>query len=140
MDGILTVVDPIGSVESVGLFNIQSAERYYNEGNYGKWFQINLISAKEGYAPCQNSVGWAYDSGVGIQKDQTEAVRWYKLAADQNNADAQFNLAYSYFNGEGVIPNEQDGMKYLLLAANNNHPNALFNIGCRLDDSAAVPG
>ena len=39
----------------------------------------------------------AYDRG-----DYAEAVRWYRMAADQGLADAQFVLGFMYANGQGV--------------------------------------
>ena len=32
-----------------------------------------------------------------------EAVRWYRLAAEQGHAGAQFNLGVMYFGGRGVL-------------------------------------
>jgi len=131
---ILTVLTP-DSVETNGKFNQASGDRFVANGEFDKAFAVYMISAKEGYAPCQNSIGFAYDCGEGVRKDEAEAARWYKMAADQNHPEAQFNLAYSYFKGTGVQQSEQEGMKYLLQAADNNHPIALFNVGSRLDDS-----
>jgi len=43
-----------------------------------------------------------YANGVGVPEDDAEAVRWYRLAAEQGNAGAQSSLGLSYANGEGV--------------------------------------
>ena len=34
-----------------------------------------------------------YENGQGVPKDEAEAARWYKMAADQGNATARQNLA-----------------------------------------------
>jgi hypothetical protein len=44
-----------------------------------------------------------YDMGNGVLQDYKEAVKWYRLAAEQGNARAQFNLGWMYNKGEGVI-------------------------------------
>ena len=44
-----------------------------------------------------------YANGEGVPQDAAEAVRWYRLSADQGNASAQTNLGLSYSNGEGVL-------------------------------------
>ena len=44
-----------------------------------------------------------YANGRGVLKDDAEAVRWYRLAADQGNSFAQINLGFKYANGEGVL-------------------------------------
>ena len=36
------------------------------------------------------------DFGEGVEQDYAEAVKWYRLAAEQGNADAQYNLGYAY--------------------------------------------
>ena len=37
-----------------------------------------------------------YDEGQGVPQDYAEAVKWYRMAADQGNADAQSNLGFMY--------------------------------------------
>src|SRR5260370_31702230 len=44
-----------------------------------------------------------YRDGLGdVSKDDCEAARLFKLAADQGNALAQHNLGFMYQNGRGV--------------------------------------
>ena len=35
-------------------------------------------------------------NGQGVAKDQVEAVKWYRKAAEQNYAKAQYNLGVCY--------------------------------------------
>ena len=44
-----------------------------------------------------------YRNGWGVSQDYKEAVRWYRLAAEQGHAMAQSNLGVMYRNGEGVL-------------------------------------
>jgi len=44
-----------------------------------------------------------YDNGQGVPQDYAEAVKWYRLAADQGNANAQSNLGFMYGKGLGVL-------------------------------------
>jgi len=43
-----------------------------------------------------------YQFGRGVFQDDAEAVKWYRLAAEQGDANAQFNLGGMYEDGEGV--------------------------------------
>jgi TPR repeat protein len=43
-----------------------------------------------------------YDEGDGVPENDVEAVRWFRLAAEQGNALAQYNLGLMYANGRGV--------------------------------------
>ena len=42
-----------------------------------------------------------YANGEGVVEDDAEAVRWYRLAADQGVAIAQHNLGLMYGRGCG---------------------------------------
>ena len=37
----------------------------------------------------------------GVPQNYAEALKWYRLAADQGDADAQYNLGVMYANGQG---------------------------------------
>lgn len=132
-DGRVLSVITNDTIEERGQYNLESGERLYARGEIEKSFTVNMISAREGFAPCQNNIGYAYEYGEGVSQNLSEAVRWYRLAADQNNRDGQYNLSQSLLQGTGVEIDQEEGMKYLIKAANNNHPAALHNLGCKLD-------
>ena len=44
-----------------------------------------------------------YQKGQGVLEGDKEAVRWFRLAAEQGNEDAQYNLGIMYVLGKGVI-------------------------------------
>ena len=43
-----------------------------------------------------------YKIGIGVPQNNTEAVRWFRMAAEQGNVAAQFNLGVMYETGSGV--------------------------------------
>ena len=43
-----------------------------------------------------------YVQGQGVPQDYAEAMKWYRLAADQGNAPAQNDLGALFFMGQGV--------------------------------------
>ena len=47
-----------------------------------------------------------YRTGWGVPQDYAEAVRWYRLAADQGYTAAQFNLGIMY--DEGLVVPQDD--------------------------------
>ncbi|MDO5297564.1 MAG: hypothetical protein Q4F00_13225 [bacterium] len=49
--------------------------------NYRKW-------AVQGDAYAQKNLGDCYIQGKGVEKDQQQAVYWYRKAAEQGHADA----------------------------------------------------
>lgn len=72
----------------------------------------------------QAMLGQLYDNGEGVPQDKAEAVRWYRLAADQGNAIAQTNLGVMYALGAGVL---QDNVQAHMRG----------NIGCALGNEKA---
>ena len=42
-------------------------------------------------------LGYCYGNGRGTEKDESQAFKYYKLAADQNHARAQYNLGLCYY-------------------------------------------
>ena len=58
-----------------------------------------------------------YANGEGVPEDDAEAVKWYRLAADQGDANAQFNLGVIYNNGEGVPRNYVTAYVWFNIAA-----------------------
>jgi TPR repeat protein len=52
-----------------------------------------------------------------MAKDQVEAVKWYRKAAEQKYAKAQYNLSVCYGNGTGVTKDYVEAYKWMFLAA-----------------------
>ena len=50
----------------------------------------------------QYDLGVAYANGDGVPEDKVEAVRWWRLAAEQGYGPAQFALGSMYEEGRGV--------------------------------------
>ena len=51
--------------------------------------------AEQGDADAQFKLGFMYDNGEGVPEDDTEAVKWFRMAAEQRHPKAQSNLASS---------------------------------------------
>ena len=58
------------------------------------------------------------------KKDDAEAVRWYRKAAEQGHAWAQSNLGLMYLKGEGVAEDYILAYKWANLAAAQGYKNA----------------
>ena len=55
-----------------------------------------------------------YARGEGVPEDDAEAVRWYRLAAEQGNVLAQVRLGWMYATGEaGDGGPEDDVLAYM---------------------------
>jgi TPR repeat protein len=56
-------------------------------------------SAECGDSESQFNLGMCYKNGDGVTKDETEAVQWFRLAADQENTSSHSNLGVAYIKG-----------------------------------------
>jgi TPR repeat protein len=65
-----------------------------------------------------------------VPKDDREAVRLYKLAADQGSAGGQVNLGFFYQNGLGGLPkDEREAARLYKLAADQGNAFAQAALG-----------
>ena len=65
-----------------------------------------------------------YANGEGVVKHLAEAVRLFRLAADQGNAPAQTILGWMYKNGLGVAKELAEAARLNWLPADQVHENA----------------
>ena len=92
-------------------------------------FEKMMIYAKNGDPNSQTNLGYCYQNGQGVQKDEAEAVKWYRKAADQGLALAQTNLGYCYQNGQGVQKDDTEAVKWYSKAADQGAAKAQKNLG-----------
>ena len=95
--------------------------------------------AEKGDAQSQYELGNAFYIGsLGIAKDQVEATKWYRRAAEQDLPEAQHNLGVSYAGGQGVAKDEAEAVKWFRKAAEQNLPEAQFNVGIYYHEGRGV--
>ncbi len=92
-------------------------------------FEEIKAKANTGDAEAQFQLGRRYDRGEGVAKDQVEAVKWYRKAAEQDHLKAQYNLAMCYEAGEGVAKDQVEAVKWYRRAAEQNLAAAKNNLG-----------
>ena len=94
---------------------------------------------KAGDAEAQYSVGSAYATGTGVDKDLVAAAYWYRKAAEQGHPGAQNDLGYAYRYGLGVAQSEIEAVKWYRLAAEQGYAMAQYNLGVMYDIGKGVP-
>lgn len=94
--------------------------------------------ALKGESKCRNFIGYAYMTGSGHTQDLKEAVKWYRLAADQGNAKAQNNLGTCYSSGKGVAQDFKAAAHWYQLAADQKQVWGLSNLGLAYLDGKGV--
>ena len=61
---------------------------------------------------------------MGVVQSWTEAIRWYKTAAEQKSPRAQHNLAWCYENGKGVAKDLAKALELYQAAAEQGYQEA----------------
>lgn len=77
----------------------------------------------------QYKLGFAYEFGQGRPQDYKLAVKWYLLAANQENSWAQNRLGDCYYAGHGVEQNYEIAAQWYARGAQNEDNTAQYNLG-----------
>jgi len=71
--------------------------------------------------------------------DPTEAVRWFRKAADQGDPDGQYRLGSAYASGVGVREDKSEAAKWYLKAAEQGLTIAQYMLGHAYETGEGVP-
>jgi TPR repeat protein/serine/threonine protein kinase len=102
--------------------------------------------AESGDRDAQFGLGWLYDRGLGVGRDEEKAGAWYQKAAEKGHVLAQLNLGSMYEYGAGVPQSYEQAFKWYKQAADQDDPDAQNHVGVAYargqgverDDTAAV--
>ena len=67
--------------------------------------------------------------GISVPQNDTEAIRWYRLAVEQGDATAQFLLGLMYAQGRGVVQNDAEAVAWYVMSATQDDRRAQNNLG-----------
>lgn len=91
---------------------------------------MGLAATKEGNAAAQCYLGVFLDKGKLVPQDHEKAVKWFRMAAEQDHALGQLMLGLAYMdNDHGVQADPRKGLQLIRRAADKNEPMALFALG-----------
>jgi TPR repeat protein len=62
------------------------------KGNLRSAFRLYLAAAKAGNTGCQLNLGNFYDDGIGVRRNRSAALHWYKRAYRRGEASAASNI------------------------------------------------
>ena len=68
-----------------------------------------------------------YANDKGVLKNYAEAIKWYRLAADQGQTSAQNNLGSMYYEGKGAPVNYVTAYAWWNIAAASGNEGASAN-------------
>lgn len=130
---------------NMGLSYIKGSFKYSSTHNRSQAIYWLLESAKQGnleaqkkLTDCYVDLADCYMEGYYIEKDEYEAVKWYRKAAEQGHSGAQNNLGVCYSNGDGVEKDEKEAAKWYRKAAEQGEIHAQSNLASRYEYGSGV--
>lgn len=87
--------------------------------DYKEALKSYRLSAEQGDANSQYSLGVMYDLGQGVLQDYKEASKWYRLSAEQGDANGQWSLGTMYRDGQGFAQDSVLAYMWFNIAAAN---------------------
>ena len=100
--------------------------------------QLRVEAELLGDAVAQFSLGLMYATGNGVPRDYQEAIKWYRLAAEQGYSGGQYNLGLMYYQGKGVAQDYQEAVKWVRFAAEQGEATSQLNLGVMYDKGEGV--
>jgi uncharacterized protein len=107
----------------------RSAVAAAHKGDYAVARQLLVPLAQKGNDRAQFNLGYIYANGWGVQRDDDEAIIWYRKAADQGLPIAQYHLGLAFLFGDGVQPDQVEGINWIRRAADQGYPLAQLFLG-----------
>lgn len=91
--------------------------------------------AESGDVEAMHQLGRMY---LGVAKDDTEALKWFRKAAAQGWAPSMNNLGVMYALGAGVPKDDVEAVSWYRKAAEKDFPMAMYSLGAMFDRDEGV--
>lgn len=90
----LAGVDLTGNKETI----FERATTYYKNKDYSTAYKLFKYLADDGFAPSYSMLGYCYQDGLGVAKDEDLMVEYYQKAIDNGDTWISYNLGDYYYN------------------------------------------
>lgn len=85
--------------------------------------------AAKGDARAQLTLGLRYAEGDGLIQNDTEAAKWFGLAAKQGLAEAQYHYGLALLRGKGVVQDYRAAFSWIEKPAHHGYAMAQYSLG-----------
>ncbi len=108
---------------------ITAGDKAYENNEYAEAFRYYTRAYDVEIAKGARMIGYMYDHGLGIKRNDKQALEWYLKAAEMGDADAQMMCAVCYQLGYGGKVNLEKSYRWMSRAADNGNVNAMKQCG-----------
>jgi uncharacterized protein len=96
---------------------------------YQRAFALLYPLAENGDAFAQTNIGYMLSQGLGIGKNEKEAIKWYEKAALKGDSNAQFNIGSMCETGRGIEQSYEKAFAWYTKSAEQGNAFAQANLG-----------
>ena len=115
------------------------AEQLFQSGRQREAFEMVERGAAAGDVDSIDRLGWFYDNGYVVARDDVRAAALYRRAADGGNAHAQWRLGVMLDLGEGVASNPEEAVQWFRRAVAQGDAAALTSLAVMHATGRGVP-
>ena len=108
---------------------LEEGKAAFNKQEYQKAYALLLPLAEEGDTFAQTNIGYMLSQGLGVEKNEKKAIRWYEKASLEGDSDAQYNLGSMYERGRGTKQDYQKAFEWYSKSAEQGNEYAQVNLG-----------
>lgn len=119
--------------------SLAEAHAAYSRGDTRTAYASFLKAAREGSAEAQIGLAEMLAEGIGVGKNDAEAVSWYRKAAEQGAPIAQYVLGNRYREGRGVAADPAQAADWYRKSAERGYARGQYNLGAMLMNGDGIP-
>ena len=97
--------------------------------DYARAFELARSRAQGGDREAQFTLGWLFEKGLGVSRDDHQAALTYQQAAQQGQVGAQLRLGAMYETGRGVERSDEQAFYWYRKAGEQGDPEAENDVG-----------
>lgn len=101
----------------------------YESGDYQRARELLKPEADKGDAEAQVKLGLIYARGLGVPRDASIAVPWFRKSAEQGNAEGQYCLGVAYDLGDAGVSDLEQAAIWYRRSAEQGFAKAQYNLG-----------
>jgi len=128
---------PLAAGDRVSRETVEALEAYavYKMAQYTEAYRRFLALGRKGNLQGMLNVANMLQAGLGVERDETGALEWYRRAADQGSAVGMYYTAQAYRRGYGTLVERLRARHWLQKAADAGSSEAQLELGKLLLDA-----
>jgi TPR repeat protein len=117
---------------------MEQAREAFVQGDHVLAFQEFIVEAVNGHTGAQVMVAQFYYLGLGVERNEKQALKWFRRAAKRGHAAAQYDLARMLHFGRGTRKNLRKAARWYEQAASRGHGRAQLGLSVLYRDGKGV--